>query len=457
MAKKPLLLSSSSSSSSSSSQPQLSSSNDVAEEDDADVPVKTNRNKKKITTTVSNVKGREEEENSDESQQQQQLPSSSPNHKNNNNTMSRNSTSASSTVVLDSLQGSLPSTTPLPPATTTTTTSTSTTTTTTTSSNAALTQLSRYLKWYTTFMSRAGNQEIGLKFLQYTLWLVAKVLQTSYRSSSSSNNKNSTVKLQRVVAFCSKLSTDLSFARYMTRLFGWPTALEAAWHNSWAVDSSSIYQGDDKLLINMDRHRRVDAWLGRILAYSMVFYYPAEHVAFLHWMAPPAPAPPASSSAVCKVHPPTTRTAERYSAWSCRAWSVYILAEVVQCILQWRKQRQEQQRLLEQQQRLLEQQQQQQQQQQQLQLLPDSGGTDDDSTTTPSITALVTVESKLHDTQRAMRNVELQLLRNALFVLPTIHWSLPNWDVDPWLPAPLVNTLMWLESLVHFYKVTRCC
>jgi hypothetical protein len=314
---------------------------------------------------------------------------------------------------------------------------------------SALSRLSRFLKWYTTFMSSSGNQEIGLKVLQYSLKLVAIVAGSNpvrrRLDNNSSNRSSSSSRLQqvqRLAAFCAKLSNDLSFARYMTRLFGLPAAMEAALHGSWASDStfskSSSLQSsscDDKR--QMDRHKRLDDLLGKILAYSMVCYYPAEHVAFVHWMAPPMP--PANDdstlSAVCHEKQPLPRTAEKWSAWSCRCWSVYILAEVVQCLLQWRKQRHEQQRLL-----ILQQQQQQ--------------GVDDSNTTTTTTTTTIMVATKLHETNRVLRNVKLQLVRNALFILPTIHWSLPNWDTDPWLSSPVVNTLMWLETLVHLYKVT---
>jgi hypothetical protein len=47
-----------------------------------------------------------------------------------------------------------------------------------------------------------------------------------------------------------------------------------------------------------------------------------------------------------------------------------------------------------------------------------------------------------------VKHLQLQLVRDLLFTLPAIHWSLPHWDTDPWLPEPIVNTLMWLESVV---------
>ena len=52
----------------------------------------------------------------------------------------------------------------------------------------------------------------------------------------------------------------------------------------------------------------------------------------------------------------------------------------------------------------------------------------------------------------AMRSWRLQMMRDALFAIPALQWALPNWDTDPWLPTPLIHTLMWLESVVCMYQ-----
>jgi hypothetical protein len=39
-----------------------------------------------------------------------------------------------------------------------------------------LSRLSRFLKWYTSFISSSVNQDIGLKFMQYTFLMAAKAL-----------------------------------------------------------------------------------------------------------------------------------------------------------------------------------------------------------------------------------------------------------------------------------------
>lgn len=50
--------------------------------------------------------------------------------------------------------------------------------------------------------------------------------------------------------------------------------------------------------------------------------------------------------------------------------------------------------------------------------------------------------------QVALRKIKTLLARDLLFFLPCLNWSLPNWDVDPWLPESFINSLMWLESVV---------
>jgi hypothetical protein len=141
------------------------------------------------------------------------------------------------------------------------------------------------------------------------------------------------------------------------------------------------------------------ARLGRWTAAGMVGYYPTEHAAYALWMMP------AASAAAVKFR--RNRTAERLSAWSCRFWFVYIVSEMTQCALQWKELRQK----------------------------PEEPSTE--------------------ETDGAVTDIQLQLARNALFLLPCIHWSLPNWDRQPWLPAKFVNTLMWVESVTCLYQSLR--
>jgi hypothetical protein len=228
-----------------------------------------------------------------------------------------------------------------------------------------LSLVDRVLKRYVSYMSSPLHQDRGLKFLQWTLWLVSELVKGRNPSRSKSLRK---------------LYLDVSFARYVTRLLGFPAALEASLSGSWTPASA--------------KYGPAMKWIGRALSWSMAAYYPTEHIAYVQWMLPGA-------------YPPPKRTAERWSYISCRFWLLYVVAEATQCLLQWKE----------------------------LALTPQ--GEDED-------------DNKLAKAERhaALRQIKVLLSRDLLFLLPCINWSLPNWDVDPWLPESVINTLMWLESVV---------
>lgn len=185
-----------------------------------------------------------------------------------------------------------------------------------------------------------------------------------------------------------KLYNEFSMARYVSRILGLPAALEAAQSGSWSIQSSHT------------RYPKLHAALGQVMAWSMVGYYPTELLAYLRWTVPSKHQKP--------------RTAEWWSYWSCRFWLLYILAETCQCGLVYKE-------------RFAE-----------LQAKASGDGKDD---------KLAKAEN-----QQALRYTKLQLLRNALFVLPCVQWSLPNWDTQPWLPENVVHGLMWLESVVCLFQ-----
>jgi len=230
-------------------------------------------------------------------------------------------------------------------------------------------------KW-SRYVQSATGQDRVLKFLQWTLWLL------SWHFSNSGKPRR-----RELSGALRKLYFDLSFARYATRLVGMLGAVEAARTGSWTYPSQKYPSTAD--------------WIGRALAWSMIGYYPTEHLAYVRWMVP-------SSSTKYR------RSAERWSYISCRFWLLYLLAEMAQCAVRWKELRDEQR-------------------------LAEGGGDGDD-------------KNSKSENRLALRNVKYQMARDALFLLPCVHWSLPNWDVDPWLPESLVNFLMWLESVVSLYQ-----
>ena len=136
-----------------------------------------------------------------------------------------------------------------------------------------------FLRHYLRFLSSASNQDRALKLLQWTL----KFLSTHSK--------------HRLVL--QKLGSDVSNARYVTRFLGLPDSIDALRSGSWGGDTPLSQR------------------LGRVMAWSMVVYYPCEHLAFLRWTAP---------DLLKSVN------ASKMSAYSCRAWFVYIVAETMQSI-----------------------------------------------------------------------------------------------------------------------------
>lgn len=219
--------------------------------------------------------------------------------------------------------------------------------------------LIRWLRFYVRFLQTSPfHQDRLLKALQWTLWLASTVALDTGKTRAS--------------AALSKLSTELSFARYATRLLELPTAVEAAITGSWTTVSSS--------------RPKFTTWMGSCLSWSMIGYYPLELAAYVLWMLPSN-----------MQTPEVSQKASQFSAISCRFWLLYIVADAAQC-------------------------------------------------------SVLQNEQK---TENGKTHLRLQLLRNALFLLPAIHWSLPNWDTKPWLPSKTVNGLMWVEAMVSLYQTSR--
>ena len=222
----------------------------------------------------------------------------------------------------------------------------------------------RFLQGYAHYTSSAFNQDVGLKVLQYSLWMIGRF----YFSKHS-------VEQQSLQA----LSFDVSWTRYVNRIFGWPAAIEAARSGSWGKG----------------------LW-GRAMAWAMIGYYPLDHLAFVKWKAPN----------LIKFKVPGVeekRLACKASAWSCRFWFLYILFDLLRST-------------------------------DKLQDLKQQESTKEGDS------------QHFQDWNKAQRYERLQILRNVLFTLPCLHFSLPNWDMEPWLSDDLVNTLLWLESIVCLYQ-----
>lgn len=224
-----------------------------------------------------------------------------------------------------------------------------------------------FLVHYNRFISSSANQDKGMKLLQWTLWLFSRIYPTRK-------------------AALNKTAGDISFARYILRFYGLPSTLEAISNRSWEDKKSGTLGGIT----------------GKLMAFAMLAYYPLEHVAYVQWTSPE----------LLQLSNGANRyNANKLSAYSCRFWLVYLLAEMAQSVMRLRR------------------------------LYREEEGEKDE-------TALVTLE-------QSIRNEQLQIARSALFTLPCVHWALPKWDTDPWLSEGACNGMMWLESVVSMYQAIR--
>jgi hypothetical protein len=238
--------------------------------------------------------------------------------------------------------------------------------------------LRKWLRFYVTFLQASPfHQDRLLKALQWTAWLASVSIGAHTNTA-------------RAAPILQKISTDLSFARYATRLLEWPVAIQAALTGCWTT-TAVVGGSSSQALFN---------WFGRALSWSMVGYYPAEYAAYMLWMLPPS-----------WQTADRSRVAAKMSAWSCRCWFVYLVTDLVQSVILYQK---HEKRRIEQK----------------------NEETDD---------------AMIANSQQA-RHLKLQAIRSALFLLPCIHWSLPHWDTKPWLSSKTVNGLMWVEAMVSLYQ-----
>jgi hypothetical protein len=283
------------------------------------------------------------------------------------------------------------------------------------------TLLQRYLQLYGKLTATSIDQDRLLKVLQWSLYLIATRVGHQHSHSASS---------VAAAAWLKKLSLEVSFARYATRLLGLPIALEAAINDSWTAQAMEHASSG-----STSKLQTLYKWIGKILAYSMVAYYPTEHAAYALWMRPP-PATAAVNDKACAA-PVRNRWWENPNTWSyisCRFWLTYVVAELVQCMLQLHEQGNRKKHLLL--------------HAAQKKKTDNNKNDGDDSRNSEG-------EEMLASLQSSMTNTRLQLLRNVFFLFPCINWSLTKWDTKPWLSTETVNTLMWAEAMTCLYQTVR--
>ena len=259
--------------------------------------------------------------------------------------------------------------------------------------SSVLRLMKKFLSSYVKFIQCPYRQDSILKTIQYSLWLLSKF----YRNSKT---KQALLTLQG----------EISWTRYLLRFFGFPAAIDALnLKSSWATENTSNK-------------------LGRVMSWTMVGYYPLEHLSYLFYKAPgirwlpivsPTPAQHSSGNASCPNHGRYTsaQLASKASAWSCRFWLAWIVLDIVRNTLELRA------------------------------IQEDTLGTAKQADCAKDEPEISKERTTITFTTKHMR-----ILRNVLYVLPAITWSLPKWDTDPLLSGDTVNGLCWLESIVGLYQ-----
>lgn len=250
--------------------------------------------------------------------------------------------------------------------------------TTTHSQNGTTTKstIDKFLSATSSYCANTNNIDKSLKLMSYLLWFLSKI--------SSSNTSNG-IPSNKISIGLRKLSAEISFTRYVLRFFGMPITLDA--------------------LRNPESPFSKNKTVNKIMAYSMLLYYPLEYLAYAKWKAPEL-VPGKVNASWC-------------SMWSTRLWMIYIITDMI------------------------------------------------DSRT--NVQTLIKEKVKMQNTKKEKGNqvvkskelnaivhkikfARLHLLRCALFTLPAVHWSLPNCEVNPWLREEVLKGLTLSESICCFYQ-----
>ena len=357
--------------------------------------------------------------------------------------------------------------------------------------------LKRYLAFYVKYTSTTLGQDNILKLCHYGFIFLGRY----YFQNKKNNNKNgsnhpntSQVLSENMI----KLGYQICWARYVNRLFGLPMSLEAC------IDKDKSW---------------APGIIGQLLSWSMVGYYPFEALAYLKWQIPDVNFSSilfdmlgisnnlrkriffnrSSTTTTSKGHThggsgmkwdnndmnnntslvvlDESRLASVASAWSVRFWLIYIVVDIIRSIKVIREEKKKQS----------------QEMMQQLKNnrtietnnkttttttksttttnntiheADDEDNHDDDNNDTANNNEVVLQDNKEDDDddeattkkRKFLLKIEkLQLLRNMLFFLPGIQWSLDKWDTQPWLSPDLINNLMLLEAFVSVYQsMTKC-
>jgi hypothetical protein len=153
-------------------------------------------------------------------------------------------------------------------------------------------KLDKFLDAWSSFSGRLFTADQGLKVLQYTTWAVC------YASRKKRGNLSPSLR---------KLYSELSMSRYVFRMYGFFQSLEGYRSGSWAGGN-----WENPMISKIAKY---------LLAGSMIFYYPLDHLAYAGWQMPQ----------LVRVN------ANKVSQISCLFWSVYTISDFWISCLKWQE------------------------------------------------------------------------------------------------------------------------
>lgn len=241
-------------------------------------------------------------------------------------------------------------------------------------------KLDNFLNTWASFSAKTFTADQGLKVLQYSTWAVC------YAARSRRGNLSPGLR---------KLYSELSMTRYVFRMYGFFQSLEGYRSGSWAGGT-----WDNPLIAKIAKY---------LLAGSMIFYYPLDHLAYAGWQMPQ----------LVRVN------SNKLSQISCLFWSIYTISDFWVSCLKWEELKKKLGSLES--------------------ILAGEKKNDDKEAVADAVKLKVNLINKI-------RHTKLQLVRCLLFVLPCVNWSLPRWATDPMLSELHLNGLCLAEAYASVYQ-----
>lgn len=164
-------------------------------------------------------------------------------------------------------------------------------------------KLDDFLIFWNEWSSSSLRTDQGLKLLQWSFWAASRLTAPGTPTPGYRGNFNRRYLNPELSPALRKCYADMSLVRYCLRLYGLPSSIEAVRSGSWSAGWE-----DPRI------HK-----LGKIMAWSMAVYYPFEHVAFTGFVVPKF-----SRQFVDE---------NRWSAISCRFWSIFIVSDFASSVL----------------------------------------------------------------------------------------------------------------------------